>query len=169
MLILKRILLYPKKPSFEKENTNFQKIFQCWNYFNLLFFGKNFVKATVLQKKLLNSWFHEIFFRWKRISRFSTLCTLCVIVWIFEIKNFSWNHYQLINAFWIDEIFQCSNLICCFRFDGKSVSNISTRFKVFYYLIQKLLKCGVIAEKYAKGYKRIHQSLLAEWQLKCCM
>ena len=29
------------------------------------YFGKTFVKATVLLKKLLNSWFDEIFFRWE--------------------------------------------------------------------------------------------------------
>ena len=40
-----------------------------------LIFDKNFVKATILLKKLLNSWFHEIFFRWERISCFSTLCS----------------------------------------------------------------------------------------------
>ena len=36
---------------------------QCGNYGNLLsrFFGKSFVKVTVLLKKLLNSWFDEIF------------------------------------------------------------------------------------------------------------
>ena len=37
---------------------------QCGNYRNLLshFFGKNFVKPTFLLKKLLKSWFDEIFF-----------------------------------------------------------------------------------------------------------
>ena len=29
------------------------------------FFGKNFVKTTVLLIKLLNSWFDEIFFGWE--------------------------------------------------------------------------------------------------------
>ena len=49
---------------------------QCDNSGNLLsrFFGKNFVKAPFLLKKLLNSWFDEIFFQWEGISRFSTLC-----------------------------------------------------------------------------------------------
>ena len=37
------------------------------------FFGRKFVKATFSWKKLLKNWFHEIFFRWERISRFSTL------------------------------------------------------------------------------------------------
>ena len=48
---------------------------QCGNCRNSLshFFRKNFVKAMVLLKKLLNSWFDEIFFQWERISRFSTL------------------------------------------------------------------------------------------------
>jgi len=46
---------------------------QCGNYKNSLsrIFGKNFVKVTVLLKKLLNKWFDEIFFRWERISHFS--------------------------------------------------------------------------------------------------
>ena len=48
---------------------------QCGNYGNSLsrIFGKNFVKVTILLNKLLKSWFDEIFFRWERISRFSTL------------------------------------------------------------------------------------------------
>ena len=45
----------------------------CRNSLSHLF-RKNFVKAMVLLKKLLNSWFDEIFFQWERISRFSTLC-----------------------------------------------------------------------------------------------
>ena len=52
----------------------------CGNYGNSLsyFFDKNFVKPTDLLKKLLKSWFHEMFFRWERISEISTLCdTLC--------------------------------------------------------------------------------------------
>ena len=50
----------------------------CGNYRNSLsrLFNKNFVKATILLKKILKSWFHGIFFQWERISRFSTLCTL---------------------------------------------------------------------------------------------
>ena len=60
---------------------------QYENYENLLshFFDKNFMKATFLQKKLLKSWFLEIFFRWEWISRFSTLCS----VWRgeFDAKN----------------------------------------------------------------------------------
>ena len=58
---------------------NYQLAFgHSGNYENLLshFFGKNFVKATFLLKKSLNSWFDEIFFRWERISRFSTLCSV---------------------------------------------------------------------------------------------
>jgi len=49
---------------------------QCGNCRNSLshFFHKNFVKAMVLLKKLLKSWYDEIFFQWERISRFSTLC-----------------------------------------------------------------------------------------------
>ena len=51
---------------------------QCGKCGNSLsrFFGKNFVKVTVLLKKLLKSWFHENFFQWERISRFSTLCSV---------------------------------------------------------------------------------------------
>ena len=50
----------------------------CGNCRNSLshFFPKNFVKAMVLLKKLLNSWFDEIFFQWERIFRFSTLCVI---------------------------------------------------------------------------------------------
>ena len=40
------------------------------------FFGRNFVKATFSLEKLLQSWFHEIFFRWESISRFCTLCSV---------------------------------------------------------------------------------------------
>ena len=48
---------------------------QCGNNINSLSynFDKNFVKATFLLKKLLKSWFHEIFFQWERKSCFSTL------------------------------------------------------------------------------------------------
>ena len=51
---------------------------QCGNCRNSLshFFRKNFVKAMVLLKKLLNSWFDDFFFQWERISRFFTLCSL---------------------------------------------------------------------------------------------
>ena len=50
---------------------------QCGNYGILVshFFGKNFVKATVLLNKSLKSWFDEIFFQWDQIFHFSTLCT----------------------------------------------------------------------------------------------
>ena len=52
-------------------------------FYNILFctvwklrkFDKNFVNAFFMLKKLLKSWFHEIFFRWERISCFSTLCS----------------------------------------------------------------------------------------------
>ena len=49
---------------------------QCGNCRNSLShsFDKTFVKSTVLLKKLLKSWFDEIFFQWERISHFSTLC-----------------------------------------------------------------------------------------------
>ena len=44
----------------------------CGKFGNLLshFFDKKFVKATFLWKKLLKSWFHEIFFRWVNFSFF---------------------------------------------------------------------------------------------------
>ena len=40
---------------------------QCGNYGNLLshFFDKNFVKVTFLLKKILKSWFDEIFYGWQ--------------------------------------------------------------------------------------------------------
>ena len=50
---------------------------QCRNSGNSLshLFDKKFVKITfLLKKKLLKRRFHEIFFRWERISRFFTLC-----------------------------------------------------------------------------------------------
>ena len=49
---------------------------QCGKYRNLLslFFGKNFEKVSLSWKKLLNSWFDEIFFQWEYISVISTLC-----------------------------------------------------------------------------------------------
>ena len=37
------------------------------------FFDKNFVKVTVLLKKLLNKWFDEFFFQWESIFVFSTV------------------------------------------------------------------------------------------------
>ena len=47
---------------------------QCGNKNYLShFFVKNFVKATVLQNKLLKSWFHEIFFWWERIPVITTV------------------------------------------------------------------------------------------------
>ena len=36
------------------------------------FFGKNFVKATALLKRLLNSWFDEKKFQWEQIFHFIT-------------------------------------------------------------------------------------------------
>ena len=68
-------------------------ILWCGNYGNSLsgIFGKNFVKVTVLLNKLLKSWFDEIFFRWERISRFSTLwCSSQYGNWrIFVSQNFA--------------------------------------------------------------------------------
>ena len=39
-------------------------------------FWKKIVKATFQLKKWLKCWFHEIFFLWEQISRFSTLCLI---------------------------------------------------------------------------------------------
>ena len=154
---------------FEFWKVDFYTLWKLRNFTATIFFAKipsNQLFTKKVYAKLL--WREKL--RGRYFLFFHTV--LCVIVvWTFEIKNFSWNHYQLIKCVlnWRNFSMFKFNYRSCFRFDGKSVSNISTRFKVFYYLIQKLLKCGVIAEKYAKGYKRIHQSLLAEWQLKCCM
>ena len=46
-----------------------------------LIFGKNFVKATFLLKKSLNSWFDEIFFRWEKISVISTVWHCELTLW----------------------------------------------------------------------------------------
>ena len=57
------------------------------NLFSPFFSGKNFVKATDLLKKLLKSWFHEIFFQWEIISHFSTRHCVYVkksVSWIFN-------------------------------------------------------------------------------------
>ena len=45
---------------------NWIEVSQCGNCCDLVshIFGKNFVKVTFLLKKLLKSWFDEIFFRW---------------------------------------------------------------------------------------------------------
>ena len=87
---------------------------QCGNYGNSLshFFGRNFVKATFLLKKLLKSWFHEIFVLWERISRFSTLCvfySVCVaLTCIISFVNFKQNYREI----------NCTSLWC------KSISRI---------------------------------------------
>ena len=56
----------------------------CGNYGNSLsrIFGKNFVKVTVLLKKLLKSWFHEIFFGEREFLKFPH----CVEV---KLRNFN--------------------------------------------------------------------------------
>ena len=41
--------------------------------FSLILFWHKLCETNILLKKLLKSWFHEIFFRLDRISRFSTL------------------------------------------------------------------------------------------------
>ena len=52
---------------------------KCENCGNYIFFGKNFVKVTYLLKKLLKSWFHEIFHT--------------VTLWQAFFSNFSSNQY----------------------------------------------------------------------------
>ena len=54
--------------------------------------GNNIVLFHTVLKKLLKSWFHEIFFQWERISRFSTVCSIHVdIRWYFVNIRFTWN------------------------------------------------------------------------------
>ena len=61
----------------------FQRVVWKLQKFSLTshFFRKNFVKAMVLLKKSLNSWFDEIFYQWERSYRFSTLCCGCLTLW----------------------------------------------------------------------------------------
>ena len=63
---------------------------QCGNFANFLsyIFDKNFVKAPFLLKKLLKSWFHEIFFQWEKIQHFSTLCFRNLVSQYIFGKNF---------------------------------------------------------------------------------
>ena len=65
----------------------------CGNLGNSLShsFDKNFVKVMVLLNKLLKSWFDEIFFRWEKISCFSTQCTMTTKLYTFssELKLIS--------------------------------------------------------------------------------
>ena len=69
------------------------------------FFGKNFVKATVIQKKLLKSCFDEIFFPWERISCFF-YSTVNNHLWIF--LQIPWNllflRYIVYVVNWFHEI-----------------------------------------------------------------
>ena len=61
------------------------------------FFCKYFVKAMVLLKKLLNSWFDENFFQWERIYRFPH----CAVVW--KLQKFTltivWQKFRENNCF----------------------------------------------------------------------
>ena len=71
------------------------------NFHNVLshFFGKNFVKVTDFLKKILNSWFDEIFLLVK-VSYGSTVCAHCGKTRKFlSPKLFSWN--QLFSNFFI--------------------------------------------------------------------
>ena len=60
---------------------NFHNVAQCENYrkFFSRIFGKNFVKATVLLKKSLDSWFDGIFLQWEYCKFDTYFCTLCTV------------------------------------------------------------------------------------------
>ena len=81
---------------------------QCGNYGNLLshFFGKNFVKITVLLLRLLNSWFDEIFFGESKFISFSH-CAVEIQLSHIYAKNFVKATFLLIKLLnnWFDEIF----------------------------------------------------------------
>ena len=71
---------------------------QCGIYKNLLsrFFGKNFVKVTVLLKKLLNKWFDEIFFQWVNFRDFQSVGT----TWkLRKTVTLLWHKFRESNAF----------------------------------------------------------------------
>ena len=75
---------------------------QCGNYgiFLSCIFGKNFVKPTVLIKKLLKCWFDDLFFLWEWISRFSTQC-----FWSKDLAKWNFQKFHIlfdsnINQFW---------------------------------------------------------------------
>ena len=57
-------ITYYNTIQFHVKNSANWRVTQCGNYGNLLsrIFSKDFVKVTVLLKKLLKSWFDEIFF-----------------------------------------------------------------------------------------------------------
>ena len=70
---------------------------QCGNYENSLsrIFDKNFVKSTVLLKKLLKSWFHEIFFSVREhVSFFHTVDTVLK----FTVTHL-WQKFREFNGF----------------------------------------------------------------------
>ena len=72
--------------------------FQCGNYRNSLshFFGKNFVKVTVLLQKLLNSWFDEIFCQ-------STVNFLCCMICLHALINISCNHFTNFTKYFLND------------------------------------------------------------------
>ena len=99
---------------------------QCGNCCDLVshIFGKNFVKLTVLLRKLQKSWFNEIFFG---ETKFFVFSTLCVTVW--KLQKFSltpfWQKFRESNCFtkeitkelisrkkWFDEFFQVRMNVC---------------------------------------------------------
>ena len=89
-----------------RPNSSYFHAVHC-NFRNLLsrIFGKKFVKATVLLKKLLKRWFNEIFFQWEQITHFTTLCTVkCKLIWRKKLPQFFFfcNYYVglLIAKWW---------------------------------------------------------------------
>ena len=69
----------------KKCEREFPQFPHVWKLRKFSLFDKNFVKATVLLKKLINSWFHEKKIWWERISCFSTLWVTNYISWFHEI------------------------------------------------------------------------------------
>ena len=86
---------------------NFSFFAQCWNCRNCLshFFRKNFVKAMVLRKKLLNNWFDEIFFSEREFLVFPQY-VVCLWWKITILPNISWNKIDNISNWrrWINRI-----------------------------------------------------------------
>ena len=68
-------------------------------------FRKNLVKVTFLLKKLLNSWFDEMFvFRWEQISVISTVCTTLWRArrWFFKQCCKTWRQLTFVLSLWHD-------------------------------------------------------------------
>ena len=96
-------LLWRKKIAWQQWISRFSKLCdthnQSGNYGTLLslYFGKNIVKPMYLLKKLLNSWFDEIFFLWD----FSTMwhCAITVShcgfyeIFVSLFQKFPWKQF----------------------------------------------------------------------------